>query len=182
MIWLLENPLPIWATGVVLGALAGLVFLTRRTLSPLLVLLSIVGLTLLLVLLEWTVVTAREEVELATYQLAAAVEANDPAAVLALLAPTARQVRDDAQALLSRLQVAKAHVGGTLHVEVDTNAIPEESISRFRALFDAVDRRGGMKIVYYDEVQLNWTRWEERWLVTSYTARNGGQWAGGREQ
>ncbi len=187
MVWILENPVPIWATGAVLGTLAGLVFLTRRTLVPLLVLAGIVGFTLLLALLEQLVVTQREEVERATYQLAAAIEANDLEAVLAFLAPTAKKVRSDAQALLARLQVAKAHVGGTLHVDIDSNGSGSngsgpEAISRFRALVDAVDRRGGMKIVYYDEVQLHWASQDGRWRVTSYTAKNGGRWAGDRGQ
>jgi hypothetical protein len=175
MTWLLENPVPIWIAGIVLGTLAGLFFLTRRTLASLGVLAGIVGLSLLLVLLEWMVVTASEEVELATHQLAAAVEANDLAAVLALLDPTASQVRGDAQKFLARLQVAKAHVGGTLRVEIDPNAALEEATSRFRALIDAVDRRGGMNVVYYNEVQLNWVRQNEHWLVTAYTARNSRQ-------
>lgn len=179
MTWLLENPVPIWAVGIALGTLAGLVFLTRRTFVWLFVFVAIVGLTLLLALLEWLVVTEREEIELATHQLAAAVEANDLAAVLGMLAPTARQVRADAQTLLPRLQVAKAHVAGTLHVEVDTTASPEKASSRFRALLDAVDRREGMKIVYYDEIQLNWVRENQHWLVTSYTAKRRGQWGRG---
>ena len=179
MAWILENPVPIWATGAVLGTLAGLVFLTRRTLVSLLVLIGIVGFTLLLALMEQLVVTEREEVERATYQLAAAIEANDLDAILTFLAPTAGKVRSDAQALLARLQVAKAHVGGTLRVEIDASGTGgQDATSRFRALVDAVDRRGGMKIVYYDEVQLHWARQDERWLVTSYTAKNGGRWAG----
>ena len=171
MTWLLENSVPIWTVGAALGIFAGLVFLTRRTLSSLLVLVGLVGITLLLALLEWLVVTEREEVELATHQLAAAVEANDLPVLLAFLAPTGKQVRHDAEALLPRFQVAKTHVGGQLHVEVDTAVDPRQAISRFRALFDAVDRRTGMKIVYFDEVQLHWIHQDERWLVTAYTAK-----------
>jgi hypothetical protein len=171
MTWLLENPVPIWTVGAALGIFAGLVFLTWRTMSSLLVLSGLVGITLLLALLEWLVVTEREEVELATHQLAAAVEANDLPALLTFLAPTGKQVRHDAEALLPRFQVAKTHVGGQLHVEVDTAADPRQAISRFRALFDAVDRRTGMKNFYFFEVQHHRINQDERLLVTAYTAK-----------
>lgn len=171
----LENPVPIWAVGAVLATFAGLVFLTRRNLPSLFALLGVVLLTLLLVLVERVVVTEREQVESAVGRLATAVEANDLPAVLALLDPASIKPRSDAQTLMPRLRIAKAHVAGTLAVEVDTMTNPHSATSRFRALLEAVDIRSGMKFVYFDEVEIVWHLQGDRWLVTDYTAKLRGQ-------
>ncbi len=171
----LENPAPIWAVGAVLTTLAALVFLARRNLPSLFALLGVVLLTLLLVLVEQIIVTQREEVEAAIDRLAAAVEANDLPAVLAHLDPTAIKPTTDAKTLLPRLKIAKAHVAGTLSIDMDHSAMPPRATSRFRALLDAVDRKSGMKIVYFDEVEIIWARKDDRWLATDYTAKASGR-------
>jgi len=127
---LLENPTPIWAVGAVLATLTALIFLARRNLPSLFALVGVVVLTLLLVLVERIIVTEREEVEAAVYRLAAAVEANDLPAVLAHLDPASIKPTSDAKTLLLRLKIAKAHVGGTLSVDVDSSINPHQATSR----------------------------------------------------
>ena len=175
MIQLLENPIPIWGIGAVLTGIAGMFFLSRRNLASLLGLVGVVVLTLLLAALEHFVITQAEEVEEATYQLAASVKANDLPAMLDRLAPTATGPRRDAEILSKRLRVVKAHVGGRLRVELDHSSEPLQAISRFHGLIDGVDRQSGIKVVYYDNVELRWILLDGEWRLFDYTVIHQGK-------
>jgi hypothetical protein len=175
MTGLLENPAPVWGVGLVLAIGAALVFFSRRSLAALLTLAGIVLATLGLVTLEHFVITPAEEVEQATYQLAEAMQANDLPAILALLAPSASKPRADAETLSKRIKIIKAQVGGRLRVELDPSTQPIEATSRFHGLVDGVDSNSGIKIVFYDKIELHWIQQNGSWLLFDYTVMHKGK-------
>lgn len=166
---LFENPLPIYAVGAVLATLCGLVFLARRNLASLLALIGVLLLTMLLALVEQMVVTDREQVETALYELMAAVEANDVSEVLSLIDPAATKMRGDVEELMPQATIEDA--GATaVSIEVYPEDVPPLATSLFRGRVDGVHRRSGQRLFYFDKVVISWIKLNDQWLAYSYTA------------
>ncbi len=162
---LLENPLPILAIGAVLATLCGLVFLSRRTVPSLLALAVVVLLTLLLVVTERLIVTPREEVEQALSALLAAVESNDLPSVLALIDPASANVRSDAETLMPRVDVEDT--GATaIEIDIDGSAATVHCRGRLRG----IHRSSGAAMMFFDEVEFQWVRRDEQWLLEDFVA------------
>ena len=89
MTTILENPLPTIVVGGLAATMALIVFLARRNGASLAALASVVGVTLLLVLVERFVVTDREQVENALDGVLDAIDANDVAAAFDYIDPAA---------------------------------------------------------------------------------------------
>lgn len=171
----LESPVPALALGVVLGTIAAIMFFSRRSAGPLAALAAIVAATIGLVLLERAVETDREHVVAAVRGVAAAVEANDETGVLARIDPAAVGVRNDAQRLLDLIHVAQANASRTIEVQLDAAAAPPTATARFRGFLDGTLRRGGARIAYFDEIELNWIRRGDAWRITDYVAYDKGR-------
>jgi hypothetical protein len=168
---LVENPLVITVVGGVLATLALVVFLARRSLASLLTLGGILVATLLLILVERLVLTDREQVETALESVLAAVEANDMPAALTWIDSAAVNVRADVQALMPLVKVDKARTLGDIEVTVDDAADPPTAMSRFRAFLDGVHGSSGMRVAYFNQqVDVQWIKRGERWLINGYTA------------
>ncbi|HCK41669.1 MAG: hypothetical protein CMJ72_11505 [Planctomycetaceae bacterium] len=171
---LFENPLPIYALGIVLGTFCGLAFLARRNLPALLSFVGIVLFTLLMIVVERVVVTEGEEVESTTIDLMGSLEKNDLPGVLAHIAPAATRVRSEAEVLMPLVQI-KDTGAGSIQVEVDTSLQPFQAQSEFQAKVDGIHTRSGVRLFYFDRVQVTWTKQADRWLLTDYVPLDNGR-------
>jgi hypothetical protein len=168
---LVENPLAIAVGGGVLATLALVVFLARRSLASLLTLGGILAATVLLILIEQLVLTDQEQVEIGLASVLAAVEANNMPAVLNWIDPAAVSVRADVQALMPLVKVDKARSMGDLEITVDQSGNAPSAMSRFRAFLDGVHGSSGMRVAYFNQqVDLQWIKRGNRWLIDAYTA------------
>ncbi|MGD9721617.1 MAG: hypothetical protein AB7O59_05985 [Pirellulales bacterium] len=141
MTWLLESPWPAITLGVVLELALGIA-LVRTGRGMLLVVMAAVLLgTLGLVLVERLVVTEREAVENTLEAAAAALETNDPAAVLALFTPDSPR-RAQVTSALARYRVRAAHIGGDLEVASNRLTIPPSARAYFTGRVEGSDSRG----------------------------------------
>ncbi len=165
---LLENPLPILAVGAVLATLFGVVFLSRRSVPPLVGLAAVVLFTSLLLITEYLVVTPREQVEVAIEEILDAIEANDVDGVLAVVDPAATEIRSDIEALMPMVNVNDT---GAMALRIDCEGRnPTEATSRFKGRVLGTHARSGIAVRYFDEVELNWKRSGGRWLLEDFTA------------
>jgi len=171
--WLLEDPLPIWAGGAVAATVAGLIFVSRRSLAAMVGLAGVVLLTLLLVLVERLVVTDSEQVQASVAQIIGAVEANDLPGLRACIDPAAAKILADVDTIMPLVKLKDA--GATsVRIEVDHSAQPLRATAQFRGRLDGVHLRSGQRFFYFDEVITQWVRQGDRWLLQDYTA----QWKG----
>ena len=169
---LFENPVPIYAVGMVLATLCGLAFVSRRNLPSLVAFVGVVSATLLLVLVERLVVTVREEVEAAVVELLEAIEENDLPKVIATIDTAATEVWSDAETLMPMVKVEDT--GATsLRVEVDASTGTPTAVAKFRGKVDGIHKSSGQRVFYFEEVHLFWVKREQRWLVEDYRVHTG---------
>lgn len=169
MTLLLENPLPIWALGAVCLTISVIVFLAKRSLGSILGVAAVVATTLLLLSLERAVVTPTEELEQSVATVLAAIEANDLNGVLARIDPQATHVRHDAETLMPQVKVKET--GATaVRVEIDPNVKPAKATTFFRGRIDGMHVRNSVRLFYFDQVEIDWHKPGETWLITDYRA------------
>lgn len=169
MNYLAENALAIWIGGAVLLTMAGIVYLQLRTRGALLAMLAVVLATGALLVVEHLVETPREAVERTLFELAAAIEANDLPGVLRYIAPNARDVRSDAEALMPLVIVNKARVLGTPEIVVDESAQPLSATAKCQGFIDVTVKQNGAKGPYMDRVVIHFVADGQRWRIESYT-------------
>jgi hypothetical protein len=166
---LFENPLPIWSLGAVCLAIAVIVFLAKRSLASILGVVGVIAVTLMLIFVERAVITPSEGVEQSLAGLMAAIEANDVAAVVASIDPAAKAIRSEAETLMPQVKVKQT--GATsVRVEVDESANPFKATSFFRGRIDGIHARTGARVFYFDQVEIDWQKSGETWLVINYGA------------
>jgi hypothetical protein len=170
MTLLFENPLPIWALGAVCLAIAVIVFLAKRSLGSVLGIVGVIVVTALLLLLESIVITPSEEVEQSLNNLMAAIEANNVAAVAAFIAPNATAIRNEAETLMPQVKVRETGAA-SIRVEVDDSASPPTATSFFRGRIDGTHARTGVRVFYFDQVEIDWQKSGDNWLVIDYRAQ-----------
>jgi hypothetical protein len=167
---LLENPVAIAVVGGLLAIVGLVVFLSRRSLGAMASLGAILAATALLLLVERFVVTDREAVENAVESMLAAIEANDMAGVLEWIDPAAAGVRADVQALMPTIKVSNANAAG-VQVDDPSAANPPTAKAQFQAYLQGVHSSTGMSLIYVNQqVDLEWVKRGDRWLLTDYTA------------
>lgn len=169
MNYLAENAVPIWAGGAVLATMALVVYFQSRANAALVALLVIAALTGGLLAFEWAIETPREAVERTLNEIAAAIEANDLPALLTYVAPTATQVRTDAETLMPLVKVEKARILGSPEVVVDLAVQPPTATAKCQGLVDVVVKQNGMKGPYMDRVTIEFVKDGDRWLIRDYT-------------
>lgn len=176
MTTLLESPAPAIAIGGFLAVCALVVFLSRRTLGPLVALALVLALTGGMLVVERVVLTDREEVEAAVAGVLAAVEANDVEGVVRWIDPQDEAIVRDARALMPIVNVERARAMGGVAVDVQPGASTAQAQSKFRAMFNGTSREGGAPIGYFDDVEISWERREGGgWLIIGYTVYYKGQ-------
>lgn len=170
MTLLLENPLPIWSLGAVCLAIAVTVFLAKRSLASVLGVAGVIVVTALLLLLESIVITPSEEVEQSLTNLMASIEANDVDAVAAMIDPSARAIRTEAETLMPQVKVRETGAA-SVRVEVDEATSPSKAIVFLRGRIDGTHSRTGARVFYFDQVEIDWQKSGDNWLVTGYRAQ-----------
>ena len=136
--------------------------------------------TAALLVAEHVIETPREAVERTLNELAAAIEADDVSGVLAFVAPTAKQVRTDAEALMPLVVVEKARIIGTPEIMIDESAQPPTATVKCQGLVDVTIKQNGMKGPYMDRVTIQFVESGERWMIESYTPARDWRRAAGR--
>jgi hypothetical protein len=163
----LENPLPIWSFGAVCFAISVIVFFAKRSLGSIIGLVGVIAVTLLLLFVERVVVTPSEQVEQSLTLLMDAIEANDLPAIVSMIDPSAKHVRSDAETLMPQVKVKET--GSTsVRVEVDESVNPLRATAFFRGRIDGTHARAGMRIFYFDNVEIDWQQVGDRWLIVDY--------------
>jgi hypothetical protein len=164
-----ENPLPIWALGIVGFAIAVIVYFAKKSLGSMLAVAFVVVATAVLLFIERQVITPSEEVEQAVVDIMDAIQANDVPGVVALIDPLATKVRSDAETLMPQVKV-KATGNSSLRVELDESASPPKATSFFRGKIDGVHSKTGARAFYFDQVEVDWQKSGDKWLVVDYRA------------
>lgn len=165
----LENPLPIWALGIVGFAIAVIIYFAKKSLGSMLAVVFVVAATAILLFIEGQVITPSEEVEQAVVDIMAAIKANDVPGVVAMINPSATKVRSDAETLMPQVKV-NATGNSSLRVELDESASPAKATSFFRGKIDGVHARTGTRAFYFDKVEVDWQKSGDKWLVVDYRA------------
>lgn len=165
MTWFAEDPLVIWLSAAVLFTVVLIIYLQTRQRWALLAMAVVVLLAVGLTLLEQVLVTPREAARQTLREVFAAVEANDLPRTLSAISPTAGEVRSDAETLMPRLEVMRANVTDTPVIEFDG---PTNATARFRAFIEVIDRRTGIKGVYFDDLTITFQLEGGQWKVIAY--------------
>jgi hypothetical protein len=155
--------------GAVLLTMAGVVHWQLRTGKAFLAMLAVVILTGMLLVVERMIETPREAVERTLNELADAIEENDLPGVLTFIAPTALEVRSDAETLMPLVKVKKANIIGTPDIAVDERARPPTAAAKCQGFVDVTVRQNGMHGGYMDRVTIHFVADGDRWLIESYT-------------
>ena len=171
MTWLLENPWPaIVGTLLAESLLAAALYATGK--AKIGIAMGIVLLLgLALVLVERFVVTETEEVEDTLQAVAAALETNDLAAVMAFLAGDASNIRAAAQNWLPQAQITAARVGSDLRITFGEGADPLTAEATFTGRISRVVNNPQELLPYREFVQkftLDLRKEGDRWLLTDY--------------
>jgi len=169
MTLLVENPYVILIGGLVLIAVFVLLLVQTGQGGYLFAALGSAGFCVLLLGIEWFVVTEREEVEQTLDGLAAALETNDIPQVLQFLAPDAPRIRHDAEQRLPAVQIQDANVGSDLTIIINELTSPPTARATFTGRIHIKDRTGTFpyeNFVRRFGVQLQ--KQNGRWLLYDY--------------
>ena len=167
---LLENPLPVILAGIVVVAILGVVLIQTGRGVVLGVMGGVVLLVAALVGLEWLVETERERVEAAIDAGCAALEANDPEAVLACLAPQAEITENTVRWALQRVEIVRVKVTHLEIGQINELTSPPSVKVHLSARIEFHDRQGEVPYQHYPlELDLTLRRYDGRWLVAGHT-------------
>ncbi|QDT00128.1 hypothetical protein [Adhaeretor mobilis] len=164
---LLENPVAIGAIGAVAATFAGLVFLSRRSGKSAVVLALVLIATSALLTVERLVVTDREQIETALHDTMAAIAENDLQAVLDHINPQTSTVLADAKSALPLVQVNSAGASN-IETKIVEGTQPLIASTYFRGMLNGTTKKRGVRIGYFDDVLVVWTKIGDRWLIESY--------------
>lgn len=165
----LENPLPIWSLGAVCLAIAVIVFLSKRSLGAVLGVVGVIAVTLLLLFVERVIITPSEEVEESLTALMAAIEANDLPGVVGAIDPAAKAIRTEAETLMPQVKIKETGMA-SVQVELD-DSNPLEATAFFRGRIDGTHARTGVRVFYFDQVEIDWRKAGDTWRVIDYRAK-----------
>jgi len=164
-----EYALPIWVGGTLAGLLAVMAALSRRTPASIATLVAVPAVTLALAYVERRVVTPREQVEAAVEAALAAVETNDPSAVLRHVGPNAADIRDEVVRFLRTARVERCHAAGSIDVRLSGEG---QAVASFEGLLNGYTSDGGARLAYFDRVDLEFEQSavDASWNIVGYTA------------
>jgi hypothetical protein len=94
---------------------------------------------------------------------------------VALISSTATSVRADTGEIMGELTVRDTG-SASLQVEVDDAALPHRATSRLRAKLDALHKGSGTPLFYFDQVEIDWEKSGDQWLIVDYRAKYQGKW------
>lgn len=167
MVLLLESPLAVAAIGLLLVALAGVVYSQLRTGKSFVLLIVAVLLAVGMFVAERLWQTPAEQVRGAIAELFVAIKADDLPGVLALIDSTAIEMRSDAETLIPMFQVESAGEGGEVRIELQGD---DAATANFKPLIKVQHRQSGAMGAYFDHLQIDFVRHGDRWLASGYQA------------
>ena len=171
MTFFTENGLGIAVIGGLAITLTLVFFMTRRSGESLGAFAAAVAATIGLLAIEWFVQTDREQVAAAVHGIYGAIDRNDVDGVLALVSPTATDIRSDVQALMPMVKVESAGSGRNVEVALNESASPMTATSTSRAFLNGTHAQSGHPVPYVNQrVDLEWMKLGDQWLLTGYTA------------
>jgi hypothetical protein len=167
--WFTENPTPILIMGGI-AIVVLLVFFLRSGRAVLLMAMAGVALFMALtVLIDRLVVTDREQVANVIYQGAADAQRNDLNAIMAIISPSAAQVREEAQHWIGQAKLDDVSISA-MDVELNRSANPLTATADFRVFAHGqiLDRGTPYPVNYPVHLTVHLQREPAGWLVTSY--------------
>ncbi len=169
MTWLLESPWPALTLGVVCELILAIVLVRSGRAVVLVAMAVVLAVTLGMLALERMVVTQTEEIENALHAAEAALETNDPTAVLALFTETSPR-RSQVESALKRFHVRDAHIGRDLEIAPNALTNPPSARAFFTGRVEGADARGE---VPYEQMLQKFTvtlhHEGDRWLIYDFT-------------
>jgi hypothetical protein len=170
MQWLLESPWPALGIGAVVIALLVVTWQNTRRRGLLTAMGAVLACVLLLLLIEWAVVTDQEAVEQTLEEMATALESNDPNQVLSHLAPDATQMRSAASHYLPSVTISDANVGNDLKVTVNRLTTPITARAEFtgRLTFEKQPRNEMPYNNFVRKFSIRLRKEGDRWLLLDY--------------
>jgi hypothetical protein len=163
-----ESPVPCCLIGLAVLSILLILYLQTRRAAFMGAMLIVVLLVVAGIFIEQVVVTDREAIETAVYDLAASVEANDLPAVLSHISPQATQARRAAEREMGRYEVELARVLGKLDIDISysSDGNPYKAEVRFQGVVKAKEGRsqleGGARLGF----ETTFVRERDRWLLS----------------
>lgn len=171
MLWLVEEPNYILGLGALLLAVLVAAFVQTQRKVILYGMAATALVTLLLFGIERMVVTERELVRAALYEAAAALQANDRDALLALVADDSPK-RDELARYLGLIEVRRASIKNNLTIEINAKPRRPTAIAKFNAVIEANLREGTGAGMYPRFLIIRLRKEGDRWLILDYEHRD----------
>ena len=169
MTWLVENPIPIVLGGIAIEVILAVMLVQTRRGSALAAMVIVFLITAGLLVVEWLVVTPREQVERLLDDVASALETNDLSQVLRYVSPDATEMRDAAERTLPEIDMREARITDRPQITVNELTVPPSAKAKFTARFDARWQKDGMPVGKpLLRFQLTLVREDDRWLLSEY--------------
>jgi len=166
--WLLEDPTTVLTAGILIQVLLAVVLVKTGRGAVLLAMGGVFVLTILLVVVEFTVVTPREEIENTLYSAATAAEANDLDQFMTFIDPASAAGFSEVQSRMPRFDIKSVRLG-QLQVEVDDSGESTAAQARMIASVEANDRQGQVpRDKYIARFSVDLKKVNDRWLMVAY--------------
>jgi len=62
-----------------------------------------------------------------------------------------------------------------IEIDIDTKASPHTATSRCRGRLRGIHTRSGVQVFYFDQVEFNWIKLDDRWLLFHYVVYQNGK-------
>lgn len=170
MTWITDNPIPLFVLGLLIQVFLGVaLWQTGQRWILWLMLLCGCG-SIGLLVAESLLTSPTEEVTETLDEIAAAIQTNDPAKVMAFVAPEATQIRSSAEREMKRVVISEAFVAGTPQIQFTTSTEGKPTatasfLGRFKGKFARETTPYEQAAVRF---KLYFRQEGGRWLVTNY--------------
>lgn len=173
MNWFVEDSTPVLVWGAIFEAI--LIFALVRT-GRVWLLYIMAALTLVVGGIVWHekhTVTDTKLIRGTLYDAASAIERNDRAAVKALIAPSARDLFNEADRISSTFKFDEVHLTD-MKIQVNRFHIPPSATADFLVRVSGADRTGNYPFAnVMERVQVTFQLVNERWMVDGYKLSGG---------
>jgi len=164
----LESPWPTVMLGLALEAILAIVLVQIRRPTVVALMIGVLAITVGVLVVERIVVTENEDVEDMLDGLAGALVSNDAARTMAMFTADSPR-RNEVEAILGRVTIRDARVGGDLEIRLNKLTIPPSATTYFTGRIDAKDNRGTIPyehLIRRFKVTLH--RYNGRWQLYDY--------------
>ncbi len=166
---LLETPWPAILAGIIAEAILGVILVRTGRGVVLVAMGGVLVLVLALVGLEWLVVTERERVEAVIDTGRAALEANDPDAVFACLAPQAESTERLIRWAMQRVEFTRVRITQLEIGQINELTSPPSVRARLAGIVEFRDRLGQYPYNRHPiDFELTLRRYDGRWLIADH--------------